>query len=119
MCEKLVQYILLREDLIVSKSWTWGALIAQACHASTACIHTYYDDPYTMDYLMNLDHMTKIVLKLKDGDNLTQYENILDSRNLKYYSWIERPENIKTCLATKPYPKTMVQDIFRCLKLFN
>ena len=53
----LVQYIVVRKDL----AWPAGALIAQACHAATAVIHTYYDHSDTKDYLADIDNMHKIV----------------------------------------------------------
>ena len=57
----LVQYIVVRNDL----AWPAGALIAQACHAATAVIHTYYDHSDTKDYLADIDNMHKIVLMVR------------------------------------------------------
>ena len=58
----LVQYIAVRGDLV--DKWPMGAIIAQACHASTAVLHMFRDDPYTVQYLVDVDRMHKVVLKV-------------------------------------------------------
>ena len=35
----IVQYILVRGDLLLREGWPVGAVLAQACHAATAAIH--------------------------------------------------------------------------------
>lgn len=60
----IVQYILVRRDLISQQEWPAGAIIAQACHASSAAIHLFYNDPVTQAYLKDLDNMHKIVLEV-------------------------------------------------------
>ncbi len=58
----LVQYIAVRGDLV--DKWPVGAVVAQACHAATAVMHIFRDDPNTVQYLSDLDRMHKIVLKV-------------------------------------------------------
>jgi hypothetical protein len=60
----LIQYIIVRSDLIKSLKWNIGALIAQACHAVTAVNHLNHEDPETQEYLKNLDSMHKCVLQV-------------------------------------------------------
>lgn len=60
---KLVQYVAVRGDLV--KDWPLGAIVAQACHASTAVLHMYREDPFTVEYLSDLDRMHKVVLKVR------------------------------------------------------
>jgi len=57
----IVQYIVVRKDL----AWPTGALIAQACHASMAAVHQFYDHSDTKEYLKDLSNMHKIVLQVK------------------------------------------------------
>lgn len=38
----IVQYILVRGDLLLREGWPVGAVLAQACHAATAAIHLFY-----------------------------------------------------------------------------
>ena len=58
----IVQYVLVRADLCKTLGWPVGALVAQACHASTAVIHLFYNHEDTQKYLADLDNMHKIVL---------------------------------------------------------
>ena len=61
---KLVQYVAIRKDLSSTLNWPAGAVIAQACHACTAVIVSYKDDPYTVDYLQDLDRMHKVIVEV-------------------------------------------------------
>ena len=63
--KKFVQYVAIRKDLSVSMKWPTGAVIAQACHACTAVVFSFRDDPYTQEYTKNLDSMHKIVVEVK------------------------------------------------------
>ena len=60
----VVQYVAVRKDLLTVHKWSLGAVIAQACHACTAAVHTNRDDPTCQQYLHNLDSMHKIVLEV-------------------------------------------------------
>lgn len=64
MSNNLVQYVLLRSDLLKDLGWSIGALVAQACHASTAVLHIFKEDEHTIQYLNNLDNMHKVVLEV-------------------------------------------------------
>ena len=61
---KLVQYVVIRRDLLDIMKWPVGAVIAQACHACTAVIHLNYGDGHTQEYLKDLDNMHKVVLEV-------------------------------------------------------
>lgn len=69
MSNTIVQYVLLRSDLLKELGWSVGALVAQACHASTAVLHLYKDDEQTMQYLSDLDNMHKVVLEVSKFQN--------------------------------------------------
>lgn len=60
----VVQYVLIRGDLIKLMNWPLGSVIAQACHACTAVLHLFYNDPSTQLYLSDLDNMHKVVLEV-------------------------------------------------------
>ena len=60
----LVQYIAVRQDLLSTLNWPTGALIAQACHASSAVLHIYRDDEHVQEYLRDIDHMCKVVVEV-------------------------------------------------------
>merc|ERR1719499_41462 len=88
-----------------SLSWPVGALIAQACHASTAVMHLFYDHEDTQTYLRELDRMHKIVLEVKDENELKKIDDKLTKGTIDHKLWIEQPENFPTCLAVRPYVK--------------
>lgn len=56
----LVQYVVVRKDLITCLAWPLGAVIAQACHAATAVTHLFHDDDNMKTYLADLDNMHKV-----------------------------------------------------------
>ncbi|KAG8034009.1 hypothetical protein G9C98_008490 [Cotesia typhae] len=79
--------------------WSVGAVIAQACHASTAVTHMFYNDLHTQKYLADLDNMHKIVLEAADESKLTDLHSKLSEAKIDHKLWIEQPENIPTCLV--------------------
>lgn len=113
--DPIVQYIAIRSDL----KWPKGALIAQSCHASVAAVHLNYTDPDTMNYLKNLDSMHKIVVGVPSQNDLVTLNETLATSEIKSKLWIEQPENIPTCIATKPYSKSLVEKFFKNFKLFR
>ena len=64
MTTPIVQYIVLRRDLIEVLKWPTGALIAQACHACTAINHETHSDTETQAYMSDIDNMHKVVLEV-------------------------------------------------------
>ncbi|KAJ8270651.1 hypothetical protein GJAV_G00117620 [Gymnothorax javanicus] len=116
---RLVQYIVVRSDLVHTLAWPLGAVITQACHAATAVIHLNYDDPDTQEYLSELDSMHKVVLEVPDLASLSSLAETLCEKGVSHKLWVEQPENVPTCLALKPYPKETVHQLLRKLKLFK
>lgn len=115
----LVQYVAVRGDLWRAQKWSVGALIAQGCHATTAVLHVFRDDPNVREYMADVDHMHKVVLEVENEADLTTLASSLQGGEVDHKLWIEQPENIPTCLATKPYPKPHVQRFFKKFKLFK
>lgn len=115
----LVQYVVVRSDLLHVLKWPFGAVITQACHASSAVLHRFYTDANTEAYLSDVDRMHKVVLQTADESGLRQLAEVLTVNGVDHKLWIEQPENIATCLATKPYPKQEIQQHFSTLKLFK
>ena len=60
----IVQYVVVRGDLLTKFHWPLGALMAQVCHAATAAIHLNYEDDHTREYLKDLDNMHKVILEV-------------------------------------------------------
>ncbi|KAJ3698465.1 hypothetical protein LUZ61_002170 [Rhynchospora tenuis] len=113
----LVQYVVLRRDLI--DTWPLGSVVTQGCHASVAAVWIHRDHPDTVGYCSdsNLDHMHKVTLEVKGETQLKNLAEKLEAASIQHKLWIEQPENIPTCLATKPYPKSQVASFFKKLKL--
>lgn len=115
--EAVVQYVVLRRDLI--DSWPLGSVVTQGCHASVAAIWTHKDDPDTLLYCSppNIDSMHKVTLEVKGEAQIRNLSEKLEAGGVAHKLWMEQPENIPTCLATKPYPKSFVSSFFKKLKL--
>ncbi|XP_066993823.2 putative peptidyl-tRNA hydrolase PTRHD1 isoform X2 [Anabrus simplex] len=117
MSRNLVQYVVMRGDL--AKKWNVGALIAQACHACCAVTHLFHEDPYTQEYLKDLDSMHKVVLEAPSLESMDELEARLKENNVDHKKWVEQPENFCTCIVLKPYPKEEVEEYFKNFKLFS
>ncbi|XP_073131898.1 uncharacterized protein [Henckelia pumila] len=115
--ETVIQYVVLRRDLI--DSWPLGSVVTQGCHASVAAIWAHKDDPDTLLYCSpsNIDSMHKVTLEVKGEAQIRNLSEKLEAGGVAHKLWMEQPENIPTCLATKPYPKSFVSSFFKKLKL--
>ncbi|CAA7027215.1 unnamed protein product [Microthlaspi erraticum] len=113
----VVQYVVLRRDLI--DSWPLGSVVTQGCHASVAAIWSFRDDPVTLQYCdpQNIDSMHKVTLEVKGETQMMNLSEKLKLGGISHKVWMEEPENIPTCIATKPYPKSQVSSFFKKLKL--
>ncbi|KAI3929200.1 hypothetical protein MKX01_006436 [Papaver californicum] len=113
----VVQYVVLRRDLI--DSWPLGSVVTQGCHASVAAIWSHKDDTHTIVYCSpdNIDSMHKVTLEVKGETQIQNLSQKLTTNGIAHKLWIEQPENFPTCLATKPYPKSIVSSFFKNLKL--
>ncbi|CAH1773924.1 unnamed protein product, partial [Owenia fusiformis] len=94
MAAPSVQYIVVRGDLMKALKWPLGAIIAQACHASSAVMHMFHDDKNTQEYLADIDRMHKVILDGKDEDVLNTLSEALTADGIDHKLWIEQPENI-------------------------
>ena len=116
----IVQYILLRRDLKKMKNYNDGAIIAQACHASSAILFKNIYDDLTKSYLTDVDRMHKIILGIDGGENeINELSNLLKQNSIEHYLWIEQPENIPTAIAVKPYYKNDIEHFFSKFKLYR
>ena len=60
----MVQYVVVRGDLLRQLGWPTGAVIAQACHACSAALWLFREDSNTLEYTRDLDNMHKVVLEV-------------------------------------------------------
>uniref|UniRef100_A0A0E0DHZ8 peptidyl-tRNA hydrolase n=1 Tax=Oryza meridionalis TaxID=40149 RepID=A0A0E0DHZ8_9ORYZ len=89
----VVQYVVLRRDL--ADAWPLGSVVAQGCHAAVAAV----------------------TLEVKGETQLKNLAEKLEAAGVRHKVWIEQPENIPTCIATAPCPKSQVSSFFKKLKL--
>lgn len=57
--------------------------------------------------------------QVPDEESLNKINDELKSNNVDFYRWLEQPDNIHTCIALRPYPKSQVENYFKSLKLFR
>ncbi|CAN6240798.1 unnamed protein product [Urochloa humidicola] len=113
----LVQYVVLRRDLV--DAWPMGSVVTQGCHAAVAAVWEHRDHPDTAAYCGpdNLNRMHKVTLEVKGETQLKNLAEKLQAAGVRHKVWIEQPENIPTCIATAPCPKSQVSSFFKKLKL--
>eukprot|EP00386_Alphamonas_edax_P011005 GDKI01035129.1.p1 GENE.GDKI01035129.1~~GDKI01035129.1.p1 ORF type:complete len:184 (+),score=42.59 GDKI01035129.1:73-624(+) len=117
--DPIVQYVVVRKDLLSDLKWPMGAVITQACHASVAAVVAAYDDPDVKSYLGDIDRMHKVTLAINNESELRALSEKLSGASVSHKLWVEQPENIATCLAAKPGRKSAMGGHFRGLKLFK
>lgn len=54
-----------------------------------------------------------------DEESIVTLSETLSSKGIDHKLWIEQPENIPTCIATRPYVKENIQEHFKKFKLFK
>jgi peptidyl-tRNA hydrolase len=100
-------------------NWPLGSIVAQGCHAATAALWLSKDQPITQTYCApeNIDHMHKVVLEATGDAQIRDIAQKLEEAGILHKLWIEQPEDFVTCLATAPYPKSIVAPFMKKLKL--
>ena len=48
-----------------AERWPVGDIVAQACHAATAVLHLFKEDPNVVEYFSDVDRMHKVVLEVR------------------------------------------------------
>nr|XP_002737152.2 PREDICTED: putative peptidyl-tRNA hydrolase PTRHD1-like [Saccoglossus kowalevskii] len=120
MAASMVQYVVVRGDLIKTLKWPTGAVITQVS-LPNSIVYAPFND--TCRYLEGHKHgvgdLFIILLQAKDEESIQKLAEKLQEDKIDHKLWIEQPENIPTCLAAKPYPKEEIQKYFKKFKLFK
>mmetsp|Transcript_28171 Transcript_28171/g.47680 ORF Transcript_28171/g.47680 Transcript_28171/m.47680 type:complete len:157 (+) Transcript_28171:117-587(+) len=113
--DPMFQYIVLRRDLQEKEGWPLGSLVAQGSHAAVAAIAENWDDSDTQAYVAPaaLGSMHKAVLEVKNLNALENLAGRLTEAGVGHHLWREQPEDISTCLATKPGLKSALAPHFK------
>eukprot|EP00850_Spirogloea_muscicola_P003741 SM000015S01241 [mRNA] locus=s15:726906:727763:- [translate_table: standard] len=122
-CDPIVQYVLLRRDLVApgGLGWPLGSVVAQGCHAAVAAVWQHRGDAATKAYCgpAAINDMHTVTLEVPGEAQLVDLASRLDSEGIAHKLWLEKPESIPTCLATKPYRKSDVAPLLKKYKLFK
>ena len=145
--DTLVQFIVLRRDLLKTMEWPVGSVVAQACHASLAVIWENRADASVAAYLSpeNIASMHKVTKEVRRGatsvrrqrpsldrpppprsapqvkgePQLLTLAEKLRAEGVVHKLWVEQPENIPTAIALKPYPRSHVAHLLKKYQLFK
>uniref|UniRef100_A0A3P8UQQ6 peptidyl-tRNA hydrolase n=1 Tax=Cynoglossus semilaevis TaxID=244447 RepID=A0A3P8UQQ6_CYNSE len=110
---RLVQYVVVRADLVHKLSWPPGGGVNQARPAAPA-------QSGAGGKSLRLQCVCVFCcVQAPDEEALSSLSENLTQAGVSHKLWIEQPENIPTCLALKPYPKETVQPLLRKFKLFK
>lgn len=124
----LIQYILVRRDLITVHKWSMGSLMAQAVHAGVAAVWASQQSESTIRYCEHVNaandgqerpQMHTIVLEAKGEEDIIEVGQKLKQDEIGFQMWKEQPENTITALASFPSSKSEVQQYFKPFKLFR
>ena len=119
--DTIVQFVVVRRDLLKDLEWPVGSVIAQACHACTAVIWTHREDEHVQQYLSdaNIGSMHKVVKECKGETQLVNLAEKLKQEGIAHELWLEQPENFPTAVALKPYPREKVAPLLKKYQLFK
>lgn len=113
-CCTVKQFLFLRKDL---PSYRIGALLAQACHASVAAIHTFRNHPDTAKYLDKTSDLTTVIYEICEKD-IEKIKESLTDLSIEFYIWVENHE-IVTCIGTRPIETKSFTEFERFRKQFK
>lgn len=121
MNDKIVQYIIVREDLKMSH----GKMAAQVAHASLGSVYPHMNEPFVQEWLNGA--FTKIVLRAKTFQQLTNLVQNLVVGGIEHREIWDNclteltPESERgtlTCVGIMPYPKSQLLQYLRKFQLY-
>jgi len=117
--DPVIQYIVMRKDLSKVLKWPAGAVVSQAAHAAVAAVAASWDEKWTQAYLKDLDRMHKVTLQIDSEEELVGLSKRLEAAGVFHKLWMEQPENVPTCIASAPRPKSELSPHFQGFKLLR
>ena len=108
----MVRIVILNTHNLLFFTLTSVAVIATAIRNKDTDTLTYVNPK-------NVDSMCKIVLSVKNSSKLIKLSETLKTAKIDHKLWIEQPEDIPTSLATKPYKRKIVKNLFQKLALLQ
>eukprot|EP00919_Chromeraceae_sp_WS-2016_P028931 GHVR01068621.1.p1 GENE.GHVR01068621.1~~GHVR01068621.1.p1 ORF type:complete len:129 (+),score=23.32 GHVR01068621.1:52-438(+) len=115
----IMQYIIIRKDLIKNLKWSLGSVVTQGAHAAVAAVSQSISTHETVMYLKDIQRMHKVTLQTESESGLKSVSATLSRGGVGHYSWVEQPEGITTAIATDPALKSRVSPYLGHLKLLR
>uniref|UniRef100_A0A1B0DAT5 peptidyl-tRNA hydrolase n=1 Tax=Phlebotomus papatasi TaxID=29031 RepID=A0A1B0DAT5_PHLPP len=103
MSENLVQYIIVRKDVLKDQGLYF--IMSEACLVCSSVHFTFHEDPVTQKYFSDIDNMHKVVLGVDNEAQLLKLANDLKEKDFSFELRTNPEKNIPTCLAIKVYEK--------------
>ena len=117
--EVIVQYIIVRNDVYRNQERSFNTILQHTSSAATSIIHKHYHHKNTREYLKDGDDMKKKIFQVNDIKELSTLANLLQSNSIDFRIWVKEPDNIATCLATRPYPVSEISKYFKNVKIYK
>jgi len=117
MTDRIIMYFILRSDLISKLNWPLGAVFTQVAHAASACIWTFKDDQYVLEYMRDIENMHKVTLKIEGEESINNEAKRLSDANIDHRVWVE--DGMPVCIAVKPQPRISLKKYLGHLSLYN
>ncbi|KAJ2999893.1 hypothetical protein HDV02_001412 [Globomyces sp. JEL0801] len=77
----LTIYVILRRDLL-KLGFGPGSMISQACHGTSKLLWEYKNDPQVIEYMNDIENMHKVILEIKNLNQLELLGNQLTNDNI-------------------------------------
>ena len=84
-----------------------------------AAVWLHRDDADTAAYLGALDDMHKIIVAADSEAALRSVSDALGAAGVGHKLWVEQPEGVPTCVATRPAPRRLLRPYFDAFKLYR
>lgn len=94
------------------------SILAQAGHGCSKLIWNQRTNDRVLEYMKDPNHMTKVVLSVKNQSQLSLLEEELKAGSLQFETWTEQPENQKICLVTVPYEPEEIRPLLKRCSLY-
>lgn len=109
-------YVIIRKDLLKLPNFTSGSVIAQASHGVCKLLWIHRENPKILDYMKDPNDMTKVVLSVKNENQLQLLSKELQDAGFLNEVWNEKPECKDMCLVTLPYEPEEIRPVLgkRC-----
>ena len=113
-----IQYVLIITDNVAG--WPLGAIVAQGCHAVTACMAKFRELPEYQEYIAdeNIGQMRKALLACPLA-KWSEIKSRLVTEKVNFIEWYEQPENVLTSVALVPGSKRLLKPVISELALLS